>query len=130
MAELRAENGYVVVDLDDGEWSADGCYPAEPRRDILFSVFSAQHLANGLEMLAASCTGRDIPVDRAPSVKVGGALHRGKILVLWRLARWTRELWLTPARALALASETRRAALEAERRLTWTELREPASMVR
>lgn len=126
MAELTIRDGLIIVDLND-EWSADGCAPAE-KRDVIFASNIAQHTANALEKLATMCLIPNAKVthhDHGPSLEVFCIIHNQKPLVQWKLGRWVKELILSPARAIALAKETRAAAVEVERRAKWLELREP-----
>ena len=122
-------SGRILVDLDDGEWSADGCLPA-PKRDVVFAAKIAKHTANALEKLAGMSVARgQTVIDRGPSVDVFCIISLGKPLVRWRLARWVKELFLSPMHAVELALRTRTAAVEAEEQCRWQEQREPEAFL-
>lgn len=117
--EITVSVGYVVIDTSE-----------ESKRDILFAVSSARHGASALETAASRAVATGFTVrDAAPGVDVFCVMDGGKPLVRWSLGRWTQRLYLSPARALALAQDTRAAAAEAERMARWRELREPAALM-
>jgi hypothetical protein len=118
---MLVAGGYVVLDLSDAG-----------RRDVLLASETARHAAHSLERCAArALASGDVSTgDAAPGIEIRCVLDAGKPLVQWVLGRWATSLSLSPARALALAQGTRRAAQEVEERARWWELREPLALMK
>ena len=121
MAELYLDNDRVVLDLDD----------SEPRREVLFSVETADWCANGLDELGGKAAICLLPGnrDRAPSIEVDAIVSSGKAMVRLRFGWAARRYYLTSQCAIYLATWLRMAARKAEEMLTWAELRDPEVLV-
>jgi hypothetical protein len=120
MAEISRDGSRIILRLSP-----------DARRDVLLAAATAEQAADELENLAGlAALAGEPPADRGPSVEVFAAMDRGKPLVRWVLGRPAPEVSMSPARAVALAGQTRLAAADASRRARWLELRDPAQLVR
>lgn len=119
MATLSLVGNRICVELGDDH---DG--------DVLMSSEVARHAARSLSRLAIAAIYMPESCERdGPEIAVYCSMRSGRPLVRWVFARKVKMAYLPAPMAIELSCQTKLAAIDAESKCKWLELREPEELV-